>query len=592
MNEVVEYLNVLASDQVVGYDVETNGLSWKSCHVCGYGISDGIHSYYVPVRHAGGANIDAVEAFETEVANILSKRKKPITAHNAKFDMHMSENHGIKIPKIVDTMVDGALLNENRFSYSLKNLCKEHGDIEQKDDKQIYQHLANLFGGPATSKSMGNFHLLPGNDAIGVSYAKSDNIAVKQLYEKQRKELYAQQLDVVECMEHDLTIVLQKMERRGIRVDLEELARLRIEIEELHLEAYKNVPLNEDMTPLNVKSSKDLQNYFTFLNIEDWPVTEKGNPSFNKLYLSTKSEAEDILHARKMDHFVNSFMTPLDGHIHDGRIHTNFNQARGELGGAKPGRLSSTNPNMQQVPKRDEFLGKRLRKIFVADPGFLLVEFDYSQAEPRLFSHYSGEPALIKGYNSNPAIDMHSVAAEMMGIKRKVAKNLNLGMQYGMGSAKLANQLGISLEEARAIVKQWYHTFPNVGKFSKHAAQVYEQRGYVKTILGRRARCTDARFAYQAANRIVQGGSADILKWKMVEIDRWITRNNYDEVVHMLLNIHDSLVFQIHKDYLHLIAELKRIMENVQIQPFNLKVPFTVDYVPPGENWSIATAWG
>lgn len=589
MSEVAEYLNVLASDQVVGYDTETNGLSWKSCHVCGYGISDGVASFYVPVRHAGGFNIDAPEAFEAEVARLLKDRKKPITAHNAKFDMHMSENHGIKIPHIVDTMVDGALLNENRFSYSLKNLCKEHPDIEQKDDKLIYQHLASLYGGSATSKSMANFHLLPGNDAIGVSYAKSDNIAVKQLYEKQRIQLYAQQLDMVESLEHDLTIVLQKMERRGIRIDLEELERLRADIEIEHVEAYTKLPLDEQLIPLNVKSSKDLEKYFTFLGIEDWPVTEKGNPSFNKLYLGSITEGEDILQARKLDHFVNSFLTPLNNHIHHGRIHTNFNQAKGELGGAKPGRLSSTNPNLQQVPKRDKHLGKKFRKIFIADSGYELIEFDYSQAEPRLFSHYSGEPALIKGYNSTPAIDMHSVAADMMGIVRDTAKSLNLGMQYGMGAAKLAMQLGINIEEARAIIKQWYSTFPNVGKFSKHAAQVYEQRGYVKTILGRRARCTDARFAYQAANRIVQGGSADILKWKMVEIDRWITKRGYDEQIHMLLNIHDSLVFQIRKDSLHLIVELQAIMENVQIPPFNLKVPFTVDYKPSGDNWSIAT---
>lgn len=589
-NEAGQYLNLLASDQTLGYDVETNGLKWNKCHICGYGISDGIVSFYVPVRHAGGANIDAPEAFEAEVARIIKERKKPLIAHNAKFDMHMSANHDVQIKLIEDTMVRGALLNENRFSYSLENLCKDHKDITQKGGKELYEHLAHNFGGPATSRSMANFHMLAGDDAIGVRYAKDDNIAVKQLHEKQSKELYAQNLDVITNMEAELTYVLQKMERRGIRIDLEELERLKADIEVIHMEAYSRLPLNEEnLMPLNVKSGKDLEVYFRFLGIEDWPITEKGNPSFNKLYLGSKSEGEDILHARKLDHFVNSFLTPLDTHIYGGRIHTSFNQARGEFGGAKPGRLSSFDPNLQQVPKRDKFLGKKFRKIFVADPGYLLIEFDYSQAEPRLFSHYSGEPVLIEGYNKTPFIDMHSVAAELMSIERDTAKNLNLGMQYGMGAAKLAMQLGITYEEARAIVKEWYKTFPRVGTFSKHAAQVYEQRGYVRTILGRRARCTDARFSYQAANRIVQGGSADILKWKMVEINKWIEKNNLDDKVQMLLNIHDSLVFQIREDSLEYIADLKRIMENVQIPPFQLRVPFVVEYKPANENWSGAT---
>ena len=436
---------------------------------------------------------------------------------------------------------------------------------------------------------MAYFHKLAGNDEIGVEYAKGDTISTYQLYKKQERDLYAEQLDVVVGLENELTYVLRKMESRGIKIDLDAVNILKEEIDELLIEAYKNIPLTEDLETINVKSNKDLQKYFEYLNITDWPVTEKGNPSFNGNYLKGLEEGEAILHARKLDHFKNSFLDPLNDYIFNGRIYTNFNQTTGEFGGTKTGRLSSFGPNMQQIPKRDEYIGRKYRKIFIADEGFSLIEFDYSQAEPRLFSHYSREPILIDGYNSTPFIDMHSVAAEMMNIDRKKAKNLNLGMMYAMGSLKLALSLGVTVEEAKTIIRRWYKTFPRVGVFTKSASERAEQRGYVKTILGRRARFNDLRFSYKAANRIVQGGSADILKWKIVELNRWIENNNYDNVVHILLNIHDSLVLQIRDDYLHLTSEIKELLERVQCPPFNLIVPFVAEHMAIGKNWSVAT---
>src|SRR5690606_23317650 len=249
--------------------------------------------------------------------------------------------------------------------------------------------------------------------------------------------------------------------------------------------------------------------------IFDWPLnppTERfpmGSPSFNKDFLSQHEEGLVIINARKYAHFKSMFLESFPSHIFRGKIHCRYNQAIGEFGGAKPGRLSCADPNMQFVPKRDKSLGKIFRKIFTAKQGYVIVELDYSQAEPRLFSHYSNEPVLINGYNSEPFIDMHSIAAEYMHITRDVAKNLNLGIMYTMGAEKLASKLGISIDEAKAIVRKWHHTFPLVSSFTKKAEQKARQRGWVMTVLGRRARFTDERYTYRAANRIVQGGSAD-----------------------------------------------------------------------------------
>lgn len=588
MPEPEKFLHMLEANQDLAYDVETNGLKWQTCYICGYSLSDGEYAYYVPVRHGGGVNIGNVEAFEKEVAVRIKKRTKKLIGHNIKFDKHFSQNHGIDLgTNITDTMILEALLDENKFSYSLENVCKGY-DITQKKSSEIKEYISEKFNVPK-KEAMGHYHRLAGDDKMACEYARTDTLATYQLFKKQERELYAQELDVIVGVENRLISVLQKMERRGIMIDLQDVKLLKDEVEELQLEAYRNLPMTEDLQIINVQSNKDLKAYFEYLNIQDWPITDKGNPSFNKAYLKTLDEGEVILNARKLDTFMNMFLEPLNSYVYDSILHTNFNQTAGEFGGTKSGRLSSYAPNMQQIPKRDEFIGYKFRKIFKPRPGFVMVEFDYSQAEPRLFSHYSKEPILIEGYNKTPFIDMHAIASQYMGIDRNEAKSLNLGMMYVMGSTKLAIQLGITTDEAKQIVKKWYKTFVRVGGFTKAAQKRAEERGYVKTILGRRARFKDIRFTYRAANRIIQGGCADILKWKLVELDRVITQTGNEENIHMVLNIHDSVVLEIREDKLELIGEVKEVLERVKCEPFNLSVPFVAEYKAIGKNWAEAT---
>jgi len=594
MSEVDKFINMLSADKPLALDTETNGLKWSKCGVCGYGVSDGIDVAYVPVRHGGGDNINDPVAFERSVGQIISKRKTPLTLQNAKFDKHMCYNHGIEINNTKDTMVAGALLNENQFSFSLANLCKNYPDIPQKKGKDLYEYLAGLFSGKPDAKQMGNYFKLSGTDNLGVEYACGDNISTFLLSEKQKDQLSIQGLDKLFELENKLTHVLFKMERKGIKVDLERFEAVKKQITELHLEAYRNIPIGEDFEVINVKSSKDLKKYFEWCGINEWPLNAptdrfpEGSPSFNKRFLKTINEGLVILEARKYDHLISSFIEPLPNHIHNGRIHCNFNQTAGEYGGAKSGRLSSYEPNMQQIPKRDKFTGKIFRSMFVPDNDFIFVEFDYSQCEPRLFTHYSHEPTLIAGYNSIPYIDMHMVAAQYMNISRDIAKNLNLGMMYVMGYPSLAGHLNIDVSEAKYMSQRWHRTFPEVSKFTKAAAKRAEARGFVRTILGRRARFPDPRWSYRAANRIVQGGSADILKYKMVELDQWLTDNNYHDVCQMLLNIHDAILFQVHKDHMHLLNDIERIMCDVRGEPFNLEVPFAVEY-KQGVTWTEAS---
>lgn len=596
--DVDKFFRILKETKEPGYDVETTGLDWKRCHTIGYSVSDGKEAVYIPTRHTGGGNIDDPTKFECELAKEINNHQGKIIGHNIKFDAHFSENDNIKLGnKVADTMVHEALINENRRSYSLENVAKNY-DITPKLGKRLYEHISQQCDVKPTRDSMGHFHRLSGNDPLAVEYAAGDTITTKQLYECQKKIIYQEEMDLVVDIENQLSYILQKMERRGVNINPLEVEKVKSEVDDLYWEAYSKIPMseNEDGTiiPINVRSGSDLKEYFELCEITDWPMTAPtdrfpdGQPSFKKDFLAGTQQGLNILNVRKLAHLKSSFLDKLDTHIFKDKIHTTFNQTRGETHGTRSGRLSCSYPNLQQVPKRDKQLGKIYRRIFVPNDNYILVEFDYSQAEPRLYTQYSGEPALVNGYNSTPYIDMYDVIGAHIHRDRDRCKTIGLGIMYTMGALKLSISLGISYDEALKILKQISKVFPKMRDFTQKAAKVAEDRGYVKTILGRRSHFDDARFSYRAANRIVQGGSADILKYKMVQIDKYLVDNNLEEVCQMLLTIHDSLVFQIHKDYIYLIDIIKDMMERVQVPPFNLKIPFVAD-VKFGDNWSEAS---
>jgi len=606
MPDIEKFFRILNETREPAYDVETSGLDWKRCFVCGYSVSDGSDAEYIPVRHAGGGNISCIEEFERTLGRDIARHPGKIVGHNIKFDMHFSENHGIKLgDKVKCTMAREAIIDENRRSYSLENVCKSYDGVTPKLGKDLYIHIANQFGCAPTRDSMGLFYRLRGDDPVAVDYGAGDTLSTSQLAMAQEKKIYEQRLDIVTDMEHHLTYVLQKMERRGVRVDPERLVQVNNEVGEMYYKALSQIKVEIDEygveKGINVRSGKDLKEYFESCEIDDWPMTApsqrfpNGQPSFNKDFLSSTAEGLAILNVRKLAHLKSSFLEVLDDYIYKDKIHTTFNQTRGETHGTRSGRLSSSWPNMQQVPKRDKQLGRIYRRLFVPDRDFFYIEYDYSQAEPRLFTHYSQEPAFLEGYRKTPFIDMYDIIGSYIHQPRDRCKTIGLGIMYMMGAGKLALQLGISYDDALDILKDLSARFPkmlgrdyNNPGFTEKAAQVAQNRSYVKTILGRRSRFDNPRFAYRAANRIVQGGSADILKYKIVQIDNYLKQNNLEEVCHMLLNIHDAVVFQIHKDYEHLVPILASMFEDVNGPPFNLSVPFVMDY-KKGSDWSEAT---
>lgn len=587
-------LRIVKEAKGFAYDVETDGLDWKRNHVVGYSVSDGGSSYYVPVRHSGGGNIGNADDFERELHNALGSGSGFIVGHHLKFDVQFSLNHGVDLRnrKLYCTMVTQALINEHTPRFSLGALAKSYG-VTPKIEQDLYNHIATSFPGvKATRTSMGHYHRLPGNDWLAATYAAGDTQSTWELFIEQLKEIDKQELQVVFGLENELTRVLVDMERRGVLVDASRIEEAIDHCSEFIVNARMDKLLCD--YELNMRSAKEMANYFKMYEITDWPVTDKGNPSFTTSYLEKTDLGQKLISIKNHETFLNTFMKPfVKDHLFKGAdgyaVYTSFNQVKTDDYGTVSGRLSSSNPNMQQVPKRNKEIGKQFRRLFVARPGRILCEKDYSQAEPRLYAHYSGEPRLVEGYNATPFIDMHKIASGMLGVTRDRAKVLNLAILYMMGKAKLARSLGISAEEAERLFFAWYKLFPTVTKWRKRAIAVAEQRGFVRTILGRRRRFPDVRGVYKAPNAVIQGGSADILKFKLIELDAYC-RSLPADTLTMLLNIHDSVLFEADDSDAGrtALAEAARIMENVNGEPFNLLVPFVVEG-KIGKDWSEAT---
>jgi len=582
-------IQIIAQESTIAFDVETNGLDWKTCVPIGYVISSKDESVYIPIRHTGGGNLNnptgsRIHPFEKSLAEALEARGKHLTVvgHNLKFDLHFAANSGIRFfGPLVCTQNTESLLNEYAKSYSLDSVALAHG-VTPKLAEPMYYHLATTFGVPQNKQIMSHYHKLSGADEMAVDYAEGDGITTLELYEKQLAKIEEEDLDAVYTVENYLLPVLFDMERKGINVDTTLAKRLREELLEEVAESYDALP-----DGFNVRSPIQMKEYVSQFRT-DWPTTPKGNPSFTESWLSTFEEGRRIVRVRKNTNLVNSFITPLlERHVFNGRVHPSFVQNKRDDGGTLSGRLACSSPNIQQVPKHDKILAPRFRKIFVADEGFLLSEQDYSQCEPRLFAHYSKDENLLEGYSQDPPVDVHSIVAEMFQLPRDTtAKRMNMGMFTGMYPKTFAEHMKTSVSEATRLRDEWQALFPGIAKFQGLAKAVIQQRGYVKTLLGRRGRLEHPRFAYRAVSKIIQGSNADILKYKMMEVHGLLKNTDGD----LLATVHDSFLVQIpdSKEGQELALEVKRVCEAVQCAPFDLRVPFKID-MKTGRNWADAS---
>jgi DNA polymerase-1 len=382
------------------------------------------------------------------------------------------------------------------------------------------------------------------------------------------------------------------MEQRGIKLDLEKLKKskstLTLKIIELTKEIYRLTN-----SEFNIKSTQQLGVIlFNHLGLEGGKKTKTGYSTNEAVLTSLKDKHEvipKILEYRSVQKILSTYVDPLlklAQKDKNSRVYTSFLQT-----GTATGRLSSKNPNLQNIPVRSE-LGRTIREAFIAKEGYKLLSIDYSQIELRLLAHFSKDSALMEAFQNG--LDIHMATAirlfgkEDATAKRGFAKSVNFGILYGMGAKKLSNELGVTTHEAKEIIQNYFASFPTVKNFLEQIQDSVKKQGFVETILKRR-RIFDyesangmqkAAFMRESINTVFQGSAADLIKLSMIEIEEYIQKESIDGA--MLLQIHDELIFEIKEEIVEEISsKFKYIMENI----LELDIPLKCSV-------SIGNSWG
>lgn len=486
--------------------------------------------------------------------------------HNLAFDLSFLHAEGITLNgTFEDTMINAALLDEFRRSFSLEN-CADEAGVQSKKASEIKKHIEETFKDDFGRNYMGQYWRLSADDPVAIEYATGDGTTTWQLWVEQTRQINEQNLNKVHKVECDVIPVLNRMTMRGIRIDADRLHRLREVVSENLVNAQNS--LGEEV---NVNSSVQIHKLHEKHGESGWPLTPTGKPSFPEEYLKTTDIGRKVIAVRKSKRMLEAFIDPMiNRHMYKGRVHAQYNQLRGDEFGTVTGRLSSSNPNLQQVPKRDEEAGVLFRSIFLPDEGMTWGSADYSQCEPRLLAHYSGCKVLVDGYTKTPSVDAHTAVAVSAGIDRQSGKRLNQALLTGAGAKKAASMLGKPMDEAMEIVNKYFKSMPEIKTLQAEAAQRLRQRGYVMSILGRRSRLEAPGFEYKAVNRLLQCSNADMIKLSMVKIDEMCRQVGGIDILN---NVHDSLDFQYtpdrHKHYkeaLDIMCDFPEIRVPIEIE--------------------------
>lgn len=617
-NQRVEtVLRRLDASDLVCIDTETSGLDWKRQHIVGYVFTFGPadeDSYYLPFRHAAGGNlfnnpgpqtkdgwnpIDLHPA-EKSLVSALDDPRKTVFGHNLSFDLKFLSRVGYTMsPRHEDTIINAPLLNEWQGRYSLEFCCNQ-AQVQAKKTGVIYDYIKAKFPDDkiGDKDAMGHYWRLAGNDPIAVEYAAGDGTSTWQLREWQMGQIAEQELQRVHDVESRLIPVLARMTIKGIKIDEERLAHVRDDVQS-QIET-----LLEQFPPdFNPKATSDVQKWCTDNGVTNWPMTQhvKPRPSFTEAWLETHEPGQKIVSIRKLMTLRDSFITPMiEEHLFNGRVHTSFNQLKTDDFGTVTGRLSSSEPNLQQVPKHNKKSGKLFRSIFVPDRDMIWGSADYSQCEPRLLAYYSNCKVLIRGYTSKPEVDAHTaVTVEMyptyltMGKDqqkklRDLGKRVNQTLITGGGKGVLVQKYKVPQDEVNELWTKYFEKMPEIKDLQSLAGRVMKQRGYVKSLLGRRARLRDPNLSYTAVNRLLQCGNADIIKQKMVEIDAYLASEG--RPLDLLNNVHDALDYQFAPEVRKHYEECLNIMTRFgPTEAFDIgQIPMTVE-ADEGPNWSVAT---
>ena len=583
-------------------NMESMGPGWprNDGYIVGYAVAVDGWAGYFPVAHGGGGNLDR-GLVERWIRKVLETPADKIM-HNAAYDAGWLLASGFKINgRIIDTMVAAPLLDENRFSFSLNSLGFEY--LKETKSEQALKDAANDFGVHAKKE----LWKLPAM-YVG-AYAEQDAALTLKLWHHFKILLRKEEVDSIFTLETDLLPIIIELTRKGIRFDRDkceqQIEAMRRKEEKCLSEIKKTAGVKVD-----IWAAASIATAFDKLGIQ-YPKSATGLPSFTKSFLDSHSHpiARLIVEARELNKTHGTFLTPyLNFSAKDGRIHPHVNQIRSDEGGTVTGRLSMANPNLQQVPARHEIIGPLVRSLFLPEEGQLWAANDFSSQEPRLLVHYAtllglpGADTVAQAYRENPDTDFHQMVADMAGIERKQAKTIGLGLMYGMGKQKLANQLDIPLEEASELINTFHSKVPFLRGTVDAVMRRIENRasgGAISTLLGRKCRFplwepadwgihkalpyeeAAAKYGsrikramtYKGLNRLIQGSAADQTKAAMIALHKAGFR--------ILLQVHDEIALSVDNQ-----DQAKEAAE-IMAKAVNLEVPSRVD-VEAGPSWGEA----
>ena len=574
-------LEKIDNNSIIAFDTETDSLNVKEANLIGFSFAfNEDEAFYVPINHNYLGVQEQISKDDAKEAIKLLLEKKLI-GQNLKFDLALIK-HYFNIEPIIpygDTMILAWLLDP-ASRVGLDILAKRFFNYE-------------MISYSKTVKKGENFSSVTIDEAL--KYASEDAWMTLKLYNKLITIFKEQGLDELlkeaNSVEFPFIPLLIKMESLGIKADIKHLENLKVklsnELKELSLKIYKLAG-----SEFNIKSTQQLGNIlFQKLGLKGAKKTKTGYSTNEAVLKSLKDEhpiIKHILEYRERQKMLSTYVEPLlklAKKDSKNRIYTTFLQT-----GTATGRLSSKDPNLQNIPVKSE-LGREVRRAFVAEDGYNLVSIDYSQIELRLLAHFSGDNALKEAFNQDKDIHLET-AIKLFGKeeaqkKRNFAKSINFGLLYGMGSRKLSQELGISTKEAKEIIENYFAAFPTVKSYLEQIQEKVKKDGYVETLLKRR-RVFDyenanamgkAAILREAVNTVFQGSAADLIKLSMLDIDRKITEEFLD--AKLLLQIHDELIFEIREDLAQDLAKkFAYIMEN--IYDLNVKLKCSI---------SIAKSW-
>lgn len=557
-------------EDLISIDVETYDPNLKAkgpgtfrgdAHLAGVSITDMSRNVkeYIPVGHTSGVNWPKTKAL-LRLKELLFNDRPKLGAKMI-YDLEWLDWFGIKnIPGLkIDVQINEALIDENQYQYNLGSLCTKYG-VGNKLTSSLVD-ICKQVGYNIKKDSDVFLHLYKLPPEKVAPYGIQDTLLPIEIYKHQRKILSEEGLDKVFMVESRLTDLLLKMRIQGVPIDVKRAEQIREELikhEKQLAKTLKQLAGRE----VSIWAAADVAIVFDRAGIE-YPRTKpsknfpNGQASFTGEWLEAHPSkiAQSLVKLRKVSKMRADFIESmiLGSHIH-GRIHSQFHQVKHDDGGTVSGRFSSSNPNLQQVPSRDPVYGPLIRSMFIPDKGKLWNKCDYSQQEPRLTIHYSalkgfkGADIAVQRYKDNPNTDYHQMVADLCQIERRPAKDINLGLAYGMGVPKMALKLNKTIDETKELFKQYHAGVPFVKMLSVNAMNLASTRGYIKTILGRRRHFDlwgppskydinntikplkyDAAveayglplkraFTYRAGNALIQGSAADMMKQALLDI--------------------------------------------------------------------------